>query len=243
MIINDLHNSDLKKLARILRGVPSQLSIKSLTYSSSVKKAIKALPSPLRQSSGQATSSLCSTHSGLNNALIDDIWPCMHQELSSELGKFVFPLLMARKLTLDQELSIRALEPLGEMFDKAFSAENATPPHRHPFDSGKKWSYPADHCPACMLARIGSDPAVLKALYAGMIGHFPTFKLASRRVKEEDLSVAALDNPKSKRVRFVRYWLKECSDGDTLYRSAIELGIALKKASKEVKAERKAAKK
>ncbi|KAH7407006.1 hypothetical protein DE146DRAFT_607264 [Phaeosphaeria sp. MPI-PUGE-AT-0046c] len=244
MAINYLHNSDLKKLTRILRGIPSHCSLKSLIYSGSVKKGIKALPSNLRQSSTRRTYILCPTHAGLNGTLIDGIWHCMQNELSAVLGKFVLPLLMCRKLTSAQELAIRQLEPVGEMFDEGFSAEAATPEcrPRQSINAGKKWAYQADQCPACMLARIGSDTPVLLALYAGMIGHFPTYKLASRPINYEDLSPAALDNPKSKRVRFVRYWLKECNNGDALYRDAVELGIVLKKAYKDLKAERKAMK-
>lgn len=243
MTINDCSNSSLKQLVRVLRGVPSFHSLKNLTYNSSIKKSIKTLPIHLQQASTPSRYGLCATHSGLNDALIDDIWYCIGTELSTVLGTFIHPLLLAHKLTSAQEGAVRQLEPVGEMFDKAFSWLNVTPAHHAPIDAGKKWAHQADECMACMLARIGSDEKVLLALYAGMLGHFPTYKLAHRRIKHEDLTPEALDKPKSKRVRFVRYWLKACTDGGALVYQAAELGIVLKKANKALKAERKAAKK
>jgi hypothetical protein len=242
MTINELSNSSLKKLARLLRGVPSQHSLRNLTHNSTIKKIIKALPAHLRQGRTPPTYDLCSTHASLNDALMEDIWYCIGIELSTVLGEFIHPLLIAHKLTAAQELAIRQLEPVGEMFDKDFAPSKVTPALRPPISTGKKWSYQADRCTACMLARVGSDDKVLLALYAGMLAHFPSYKLASRRIDHDDLTPEALENPKSKRVRFVRYWLKECTNSDAQVRQAAELGIVMKKANKSLKFERKATK-
>jgi len=223
-----LDNSELKRLARVLQGVPSSLYSRDDAYQKATKKDIKELPRRLRQSIVSA-SDLCSAHKDLDSHLLNEIWGWMRHEFDSGLGKLFFPLILTQVLTPDQESKIRQLEPVLQMWRKDFKTELSAPPGCQPIDRGVKWAYEADQCPACILGRIGSDDKVLCALYAGMIGRFPTHKLVHGKVPLAELTVAKLDKPKSKRIRFVRYWIKASSKGETLLHEATELGIELKK--------------
>jgi hypothetical protein len=233
-----LHNSDMKKLVPIFRGVPSPGSDRLDAYNNTVKECVKALPHWLRKPYLSSSSNLCRTHKGLNS-LINEVWSWVQHEFDSGIGKYVFPVLMNCKLNPGQENKIRQLEPVLEMWRKDFKTEASAPPGRPPIPGHAKWAYQTDQCSACMLARVGSDNNVLLALYAGMIGRFPLHKLMGRTVSLAELRASKLNDPKSKRVRFVRYWIKACRDGDNLMHDAAELGIALKKMHKEWKRGRK----
>jgi hypothetical protein len=230
-----LHNSDMKKLVPILRGVPSPGSARLDAYNNTVKEDVKALPRRLRQSHLSTSNNICRTHKGLNPNLMNEVWSWVQHEFDTGIGKHVFPVLMANKLTAVEETQIRQLEPVLEMWRKDFTTDASAPPSRTPISGHSKWTYQPDQCPACLLARIGSSKKVLVALYAGMIGRFPLHKLMSRAVPLAELRPSKLNNAKSRRVRFVRYWIKACSDGDAMLHDAAELGILLKKMHKEWK--------
>jgi hypothetical protein len=222
-----LHNSELKKLVSVLHGATT-------------KEDIKSLPRHIRASTLSSASTLCSAHKGLNATLIDEMWSWVQYEFEHGIGKLVFPVIMSGKLTSAQESKIRQLEPVPQMWHKGFTTKTSAPPGKHPIHPTSDWSYEKGQCSACMLTRIGSDIDVLTALYVGMIARFPTCKLSSRRLILAELGVSKLDNPKSKRVRFVRYWLKASIKGDQAVFEAAELGIVVKKMYREWKDERRA---
>jgi hypothetical protein len=233
-----LHNSEMKKLVCVLRGVPTPHSSYHEPYVKEVKEAIKHLPGRLRSSLlsiSATTSSLCPLHKGLDVHLVNDIWSWVRHEFDRAIGKLLYPLIMAQKLTIAEELKLRQMEPVLQMWRSDFKTAESAPPDREPINKGSRWAFEVNQCSACMLARIVSDEDVLFALFAGMIGHFHTHKLTSRRFIMAELSVANLEEIKSKRVRFVRYWLRASSRGDTLLFEAAELGIKLKNLYKEWK--------
>jgi hypothetical protein len=215
-----LHNTDMKKLVNVLRGV-----------SPAIKPAIKALPYRLRHSPLSIFGTLCPLHKGLNHHLIIDIQSWVTHEFDGAIGRYIYPVIMGGKLTPAQQSQIRHLEPVLRMWRAEFKTESSAPPGRAPIQAGEKWDYQCDRCSACVLARIGADEDVLHALYAGMIARFHTSKLVSGK----DLGVATLNHPKSKRVRFVRYWIKACRRGDALLCEAADLGLVIKKLHREWK--------
>lgn len=221
-----LHNSDLKKLVSILQ-VPVS------------KKEIKALPSRMLSSHPNTSSSsnMCSLHKDLNAELLKELWSWMKYELDTAVGDFVYPVILAGKLTEAEERKIRQIEPVKEMFSPHFTMETSTPQDRRPIDAGSMWKYQHDKCPACLLTRVGSDSEVLCALYAGMIARYPIWKLATHRLILADLGVHQLESPKSKRVRFIRYWIRATTTGHTALFEAVELGILIKKKHKELQEE------
>jgi hypothetical protein len=232
---SQLHNDELKRLANVMRGVPASNSAGFDAYHRTVKYHVKALPRRLQQSFLSASTNICPTHRGLDHHLITDLWSWVRHEFDSGIGEHIFPVIMGGKLNADHEYKIRQLEPVLQMWCTEFRTETSAPPGRDPISSGSKWSYQTDQCPACMLARIGSDGQVLLALYAGMIGRFPRYKLLSGKVSHEELTASNLDNPKSKRIRFVRYWLKASTLKDAPLFEAANLGIVLRKLHKEWK--------
>jgi hypothetical protein len=239
METRQLDNSELKRLVPVLRGVSSPGPARLEAYNNTIKESIKALPRRMKQPYLSGSSNLCRTHKGLSSNLISEVWSWIQHEFDSGIGKHVFPVIMSNKLTVVQENKIRQLEPVLQMWCKDFKTETSAPPGRNSIYGGSQWTYQTDQCPACMLARIGSDEKVLFALYAGMIGRFPLCKLTSRGAPLTELRASKLGDPKSKRVRFVRYWIKACFQGDTLLHDATELGIVLKKIHKEWKDGRK----
>ncbi|KAF2026766.1 hypothetical protein EK21DRAFT_73509, partial [Setomelanomma holmii] len=224
-----LHNSDMKKLVRILRGLPPSQLFRHEAYVKELHEAIKDLPRNLRQSSLSSWSTLCNIHKGLDSNLLEDIWSWVMYEFERGVGRLIYPLLMGQMLTFAEEMKIRQLEPVFQMWRTDFKPESSAPPGRIPIlKGGDIWAHQKDDCAACLLARIGSDEDVLLALFAGMVGRFPTHKTTGRRTDAAELRVAHLESPKSKRIRLLRYWLKSSRGSDTLFYEAAELGIKLK---------------
>ncbi|EDU43522.1 conserved hypothetical protein [Pyrenophora tritici-repentis Pt-1C-BFP] len=222
-----LRGSDMKRLVRILRHVPDptdeRFERKEASYRKHTKEDIHNLPSRLRSSRlSFGSTNLCSMHKGLNHNLINDIWQWLRHEFEGAIGKFLYPLIMSNRLTAKQEWNVRQLEPVLEMWNVDFSLEASAPPGHEPVSHGSQWEYQRDGCPACMMARIGSDEHVLFALFANMVGRFNTKSLTS---------TGGWKKTRSKRLRFVRYWVKATHDGDTTLSYAGELGLKMKQLS------------
>lgn len=241
---HNLHNTDIKKLVSILRDYPTDSN--SSSYWHEVKKASSDLPRHLRSSSlpsfltsedkdeRDKTGTLCAEHKGLNHGLIHSIWSSLRYELDKGVGGFLYPVIMKAGLPAHQEVKIRQLEPVLEMWQKDFDIVDHTPEGReaiYPIMYAdnclvSKWHFQENECPACMLARIGSDDKVLFALLASLIGKF------------SDRNVGKKDQIKSVRIRWMRYWLKQFEDGEEMVNEAWELGEEMKRVRKAYKAHR-----
>ncbi|KAE8840938.1 hypothetical protein PTNB73_05318 [Pyrenophora teres f. teres] len=231
-----LHSSDMKRLVRILRHVPAPtdegFERKEASYRKYTKEDIHNLPSRLRSSRlSFSSTNLCSMHKGLNHNLINDIWQWLRHEFEGAIGKFLYPLIMSNRLTAKQEWNVRQLEPVLEMWKVDFNLEASAPPDHEPISRGSQWKYQRDGCPACMMARIGSDEKVLFALFANMVGRFNTKSLTS---------TGGWNKTRSKRLRFIRYWVKATRDGDSILFQAGELGLKMKQLRREWKDEQRA---
>lgn len=218
-----LQDSEIKKIVSVLQD-------------GATKADIRALPRRLRSTflTSSSSSKLCSEHKDLDPNLLKELWSWVKYEFQSGVGKHVLPVLMAGKLTITQERDIRQLEPVLQMWRKGFRTQSSAPPDRQPLLVGSKWSYQWDQCPACMLSRIGSDQTVLCALYAGMVARFSIHKLVSHKLTLAELDASKLNHPRSKRVRFIRYWIKASRNGKEAAHDAAELGIAIKKMHEEL---------
>jgi hypothetical protein len=237
-----LHNTDMRSLVRILRDVPApteeRYERKLEKYQHYTKKDIQRLPGRLRcprLSFGPKTNS-CSTHKGLDQNLVNDIWAWVKHELEGGIGRFLYPLIMSGRLTAQQETKMRQLEPVLQMWLSDFDLDASAPPGHEPVRCGTRWSYQQDQCPACIMARIGSDEDVLFTLFAGMVGRFGTRTLTT---VDTQRSTDFWDKTKSKRLRFVRYWVKKTNGGDTLLFEAGELGMHMKRVRLEWKQEQR----
>ncbi|KAI4955327.1 hypothetical protein J4E91_001185 [Alternaria rosae] len=168
----------MKRLVRIFRHVPTPGELgderKEALYRKHTKEAIQGLPSWLRASRLSFGSiNLCTTHKGLNQSLVNDMFRWIRHEFDGAIGKFLYPLVMTHGLlTPDQKFKVRQLEPVLQMWQPNFSLGASAPPGHEPVQCGTKWHYQTDQCPACMMARMGSDVDVLFALFAGMVGRF-----------------------------------------------------------------------
>ncbi|RAR14533.1 hypothetical protein DDE83_002106 [Stemphylium lycopersici] len=237
-----LTNVDMKRLVRILRDVPTRgeerYERQEALYRKHTKQDIQELPRRLRSSQLFFSSSgnLCSLHKGLNVHLINDIWAWLKHEFEGAIGKFLYPLIMSGHLTTEQEWKIRQLEPVLEMWRKDFILEACPPPGREPIHCGSKWHYQKDQCPACIMARIGSDEDVLSALFAGLVGRIHTKHLST---VDTPRSAIGWDKTSSKRLRFVRYWLKKTRGGDATLFEAGDLGMLLKRVRLQWKQEQR----
>ncbi|KNG45592.1 hypothetical protein TW65_07605 [Stemphylium lycopersici] len=237
-----LTNVDMKRLVRILRDVPTRgeerYERQEALYRKHTKQDIQELPRRLRSSQLFFSSSgnLCSLHKGLNVHLINDIWAWLKHEFEGAIGKFLYPLIMSGHLTTEQEWKIRQLEPVLKMWRKDFILEACPPPGREPIHCGSKWHYQKDQCPACIMARIGSDEDVLSALFAGLVGRIHTKHLST---VDTPRSAIGWDKTSSKRLRFVRYWLKKTRGGDATLFEAGDLGMLLKRVRLQWKQEQR----
>ncbi|KAH6872830.1 hypothetical protein BKA58DRAFT_153635 [Alternaria rosae] len=127
--------------------------------------------------------------------------------------------------TVPSKFKVRQLEPVLQMWQPNFSLGASAPPGHEPVQCGTKWHYQTDQCPACMMARMGSDVDVLFALFAGMVGRFNSKAFTTM---DAIRNVAGWDSAKSKRLRFVRYWVRKTSGESPLLR-ACDLGMDLKR--------------
>lgn len=227
-----LHDAEMKQLVCTLRGVPQDVSKgQEAKYRRYAKEAIHHLPRRLRTSymTLHATT-LCATHNGLDAHLIDDIWSWLRFELEGAIGRFLYPIIMSSRLSATEEFQVRQLEPVLQMWYRPWSLQQSAPLGHEPIQCGQKWAYQQDQCPACMLSRIGSDTDVLFALFAGMVGHFKTRSLANAGAQGGN---NAWKKTKSKRIRFVKHWLRANTEGDAILATAGELGMKMKRLRRE----------
>ena len=214
-----LRGSDIKQIVRILRNDPhSSADSGGIQYEKATAAAIKKLPRRLRSTLLSSHGPLCRAHKGLDAHLIEEIWAWIKFELETAVGRFLYPIIMSDILSEADEYRVRQLEPVVEMFITEWTLAESAPPGKHPIDAGTKWAYQKNGCPACMLARIGSDYGVLFALFAGMYGHLRSHSGGQKGVAKI----------KSKRLRFVRYWMRTHANGDQAAQDAYDLGLELK---------------
>lgn len=221
-----LHNPDMKQLVLVLRTEPhSTVGPGDERFQKATQAAIKKLPRRLRSSAVSRHGSLCLSHKGLDAHLINDIWSWIKYELEVGIGRFLFPIIMFNKLHDEVETRVRQLEPVVRMFSPEWTLVESAAPGKQPIDTGDKWARQENGCPACMLARLGSDHKVLFALYACMYGRLRSTSGGQRGVKAV----------RSKRLRFVRYWMKTHSNGTQAAEEAYDLGVQLKTVRRESK--------
>ncbi|KAF1995642.1 hypothetical protein P154DRAFT_580703 [Amniculicola lignicola CBS 123094] len=244
-----LQSSDVKKLVSVLRDQPT---IPDNAYWAKIKKEIHNLPSHLRSHSIRTSlgifkdedpatrvkpGKLCSTHHGLKAESMYDLWDWLHHEIDRRIGPFLWPVIINAGLPPALELQVRQLEPVAQMYHHHFHISAQTPDGREPIlpyvhNNGEhipKWMYQENKCPACLLARVGADKDVLFALLVGMVGRF------SRR------ALGKKNEPRSSRIRWVRYWLKAHPDGAKAVDKAWDLGMEVKRLHKAYKVKRESA--
>jgi hypothetical protein len=222
-----LHGADMKKLVLVLRNDPhSSINPGGSEYDKATEAAIKKLPRRLRSNPLSSHGLLCRTHKGLDAHLIDDVWAWIKFELEVAIGRFLYPIIMSNALSREDEFRVRQLEPVVEIFHPRWTLAESSPPGIPPIHTRNKWAFQQNGCPACMLARIGSDEGALFALFAGMYGHL-------RSCSGDQKGVGKI---KSKRLRFVRYWMRTHVNGEQATLAAYELGMELKALRREVEA-------
>ncbi|XP_014558926.1 hypothetical protein COCVIDRAFT_35721 [Bipolaris victoriae FI3] len=226
-----LHSTDMKRLVCILRDVPvpgeERYGRKVAHYRKFTKLDIQDLPHRLRSSPlfFGSSGNLCCIHKGLDAHLINDIWAWVKHEFEGAIGQFLYPLIMCDLLTPDQEWRARQMEPVLQMWRQDFDIDASAPPGREPIYCGDKWHYQRDQCPACIMARMASDEDVLSALFAGMTGRMSTKSLTNPNAAPDTPYWAEMS---SKRVRFVKYWIRKTRGGERTLYEAGNLGMRLK---------------
>jgi hypothetical protein len=221
-----LHNPDMKHLVQILRTDPrSTVSPGDERFEKATQAAIKKLPRRLRSSAMSWHGSLCHSHKGLDFYVMNDVWSWIKYELEVAIGRFLYPIIMSDALPDLHEYQIRQLEPVVRMFNIEWTLAGSAAPGKHPIDTGDKWAYQENGCPACMLTRLGSDVEVLFALYACMYGRLHSRSGGQNGVK----------SVRSKRLRFIRYWMKTHPEGNQAAEVAYNFGIQLKVVRRDAK--------
>ncbi|KAF1922473.1 uncharacterized protein M421DRAFT_38761, partial [Didymella exigua CBS 183.55] len=222
-----LHNPGIKQLVQVLRTDPhSTADLGDARFKKATQAAIKKLPRRLRSSTMAWHGSLCSSHKGLDFYLINELWSWIRYELEVAIGRFLYPIVMSEILSKEDERCVRQLEPVARMFNAEWTLAESAAPGKIPIDTGSKWTYQENRCPACMLTRLGSDEVALFALFACMYGHL--------RSRSSGLNGAS--KIRSKRLRFVRYWMKTHPDGAQAAEEAYDLGLELKAIRRDAKA-------
>ncbi|KAL1651493.1 hypothetical protein SLS61_005444 [Didymella pomorum] len=223
-----LHNSDMKQLVQVLRTDPrSTVSPGDERFEKATQALIKKLPRRLRSSAMSWHGSLCRSHKGLDVHLINDVWSWIKYELEVAIGRFLYPIIISDALSDLHEDMARQLEPVVRMFTTEWTLAGSAPPGKHPIDMGDKWAYQENMCPACMLTRLGSDIEVLFALFACMYG-----RLQSRSGGHGRNGVKSI---RSKRLRFIRYWMKTHPEGEQTAEMAYNFGVQMKAVRRDAK--------
>lgn len=240
-----MSDQDMKLFVRVLlqRPVPKQGADK-------LKQSIKALPSHLKasgfhrspsKSTGQVqTGYLCDTHKSLKKGLCYELLSLIQSEIS-HIGDFTYPVIMSGKPEAQWEHRVRQLEPVPGIYTRDFTERDCTPPGHEPIWPGNisdkgdfvpLWCWEVSQCPACILARIGSERTVLFALLTGMVA-----RISRRRRGPQD-------NLKSRRVRFVKEWLQAShKDGKAFVNDAFVVGQQIRDIRREQRVAEHTAKK
>ncbi|KAF2120150.1 hypothetical protein BDV96DRAFT_674381 [Lophiotrema nucula] len=244
-----VNNTDMKAVKYILGHFPFPYPadpVKEKQYWDAIRRAIRDLPSHLRESRLHAMGNsenngvvkqgkLCNDHKGMSSEPVYDIWAWVKEELDHKIGPFLHPILVKVGLTPVQEKKVRQLEPVLQLYHKEFDTAAMTPEGREPIVSGNweadtfinRWAYQKNECPACILARIGSDEKVLFALYAGMVGYLSESKLGKK------------NKPKSSRLRWIKYLLGQHEHGEKLASEAWDLGEEMRRTYRSYKEHRR----
>lgn len=234
-----MSNSDMSHFIRIFLTCPSPRTGEAQI----LRQRIKALPPRLQASGFHKPPSpgtngkvqpgyLCDLHKHLKKGLCYETMSMLEHEIS-RVGRYTYSIVMSGQLDADIEMAVRQLEPLPQMYVPGFDVRQSAP-EGHEFicptlinDKGMfvpRWAYESSQCPACMLARIGTDSSVLSALLAGIVARI------SRRHR------GRRDNLKSLRIRFVKEWLEAHDGGSALVDRAFAIGGMMrdiKRAQKE----------
>ena len=223
-----LHNPDMRQLVQVLRTDPrSTVGPGDERFEKATQALIKKLSRRLRSSVMSWHGSLCRSHKGLDFYLINDVWSWIKYELEVTIGRFLYPIIMSDALPNLHEDMVRQLEPVVRMFTTDWTLVGSAPPGKHPVDKGNKWAYQENKCPACMLTRLGSDIEVLYALFACMYG-----RLQSRSGGHGQNGVKSI---RSKRLRFIRYWMKTHPEGEQAAEAAYNFGVQFKAVRRDAK--------
>ncbi|KAF1980297.1 hypothetical protein BU23DRAFT_625497 [Bimuria novae-zelandiae CBS 107.79] len=147
---------------------------------------------------------------------------------------------MSGRLEAQWEYRARRLEPVPQICVPGFTVHDCAPEGHEPIWPGhvdekgafvSDWGYEQSQCPACILARIGSDISVLFALLAGMVARISRRRRGSK------------NKLRSRRVLFVKTWLEACGDGKEFVDDAFWLEEEMRGIKRELNREEHQAKK
>ena len=206
----DMTYRDVVQLAAVLSRVPSsQIPLTSAqyrSYRSITQDEISNLPPRLLSQStkGKAyntsprsqkqMSELCSLHRPLNEALIASLFRSIKRQLEEKIPAAMNSIQSKHEALQEDIFTVTRLAPLNDVPRLWIEPQVFTdrygggPP-------GKIFTYQADRCSACILARLGSDPDVLVALLAAMKMH-----MAEDRISVTGISV---------RISWVQQWMRQ----------------------------------
>ncbi|KAF2010932.1 hypothetical protein BU24DRAFT_49129 [Aaosphaeria arxii CBS 175.79] len=232
LTLHDLSKPDIVSLVALLRNWPIDPG-SAKHYWTDIQRLTSKLPSHLRNTSPlhlKPTHSLiCAGHAGLNPSLIISIWSTLRGEMESSIGPFLYPIIVGAGLPAHQEYQARQLEPVLRMWQPDYDPADHVPAGRTPLPTGKEglWAFQYNKCPACMLARLGSEKDELAALLSGMVGRLRSGVVGRR------------DDVRSRRVRWVLAALKLCRGGVKAADEAWVFGLELKRVRRAWKEHRK----
>lgn len=214
-----LPHEDIHLLADIFQDLPTP----------ELQTRIRDLPRNLRASGFHRSPSastgkvhpgyLCDVHKKLKKSVSYEVLSLLQREIM-RIAKFLYPVIMSGHLVAWEEDRMRQLEAVPQMYIPGYDAQACAPEGRLPVCPGSisekgifvpRWAYEESQCPACILARIGADEAVLFALLAGEVA------CVSRRDR------GSIGNPKSRRVRLLKDWLEMREGGERLVNDAFYL--------------------
>ncbi|KAJ9310218.1 hypothetical protein DTO217A2_504 [Paecilomyces variotii] len=153
--LDDLSRDDIHALTKILHI--DNTSATAPSVDNRIQKLIDALPAHLRSSfllrlvpnSILCHAAVCPLHNGMNRHIIHHVWMLIKREVTFHLDiMYAYPHVVG----LEEKAILRNLRAVSGMWTPSSSEDS-------PLGA---WDFQTNRCEACMLARIGARPTILR---------------------------------------------------------------------------------
>ncbi|KAJ9298114.1 hypothetical protein DTO271G3_3719 [Paecilomyces variotii] len=153
--LDDLSRDDIHALTKILHI--DNTSATAPSVNNRIRNLIDALPPRLKSSfllrlvpnSILCHAAVCPLHNGMNRHIIHHVWMLIKREVTFHLDiMYAYPNVVG----LEEKAILRNLRAVSGMW---------TPPSSEDSPLGA-WDFQTNRCEACMLARIGASPTILR---------------------------------------------------------------------------------
>ncbi|GAD94282.1 conserved hypothetical protein [Paecilomyces variotii No. 5] len=209
--LDELTRDDIQALTKVLQI--DNTSATTPWAENEIQRLIDALPAHLRSTfllrlvpnTVLNHAAVCPAHKGMNRHVVHDAWMLIKREVTFHLDLlYAYPDVVG----LEEKAILRNLRAVSGMW---------IPPSSEDLPQGA-WDFQVKRCEACMLARIGTKPTILR--------NMRTVLLSRNQMKKNSKT--------SRLIPWVEAWITQCGElsTDFFFRSG-EKAFAMRKAMDE----------